>query len=69
MNIEIGLGGVLDIPGGSGYGREKIIKCLADLDRIRPGCRFDYLEGIPESADLAHWAGDEGVPYRVFTDL
>ena len=69
MKIEIGLGGVLNIPGDSGYGREKITKCAEDLDQIRPGCRFDYLEGIPESDDLARWAEDEGFPYRVFTGL
>lgn len=69
MQIEIGLGGVLNIPGDSGYGREKIIKCREDLNTIRPGCCFDYLEGIPASEDLAHWAEDEGFPYRVFTGL
>jgi hypothetical protein len=69
MKIEIGLGGVLNIPGDSGYGREKIMTCWEDLDRIRPGCCFDYLEGIPASKDLAQWAEDRGFPYRVFTAL
>ena len=69
MNIEIGLGGVLNIPGVSGYGREKITKCREDLNAIRSGCCFDYLEGIPASKDLADWAEDEGFPYRVFTGL
>ena len=67
MKIEIGLGGVLNIPGDSGCGQEKIMRCLKDLDRIRSGCRFDYLEGVPDSRDLARWAEDEGFPYRVFT--
>jgi hypothetical protein len=69
MKIEIGLGGVLNIPGDSGYGREKVVKCREDLNMILPGCCFDYLEGIPDSEDLAHWAEDMGFPYRVFTAL
>lgn len=69
MKIEIGLGGVLNIPGDSEYGRKKIIKCREDLNRIRTGCCFDYLEGIPASDDQARWAEDMGFPYRVFTAL
>ena len=48
---------------------EKITKCREDLNAIRSGCCFDYLEGIPASKDLADWAEDEGFPYRVFTGL
>jgi hypothetical protein len=69
MDIEIGLGGDLYLPNKNESFRKIVTRSARDLHQLDSNLSFDYVEGIPESADDGKWAEDQGFPFRVFTAL